>query len=283
MARKLLCVVTALCLLAGTGPLGAQVPVSDPEVSKGIKQVDEGDYDAAIFTLDSAARRLAADPGKGRDLSQAYLYLGIAYFGKGHEAAAKAKFREAVAQIKDLTLSPEKFPPKVINLFEAAKEEQGKAGSAPASSADTKAAAAPPKKGGGGKGLLIGGLVVAAGAGVALAAKGGGSSTPNANTTRQTLNSSGSVGNQEQRFFEIVPSKAGTVDATVTWQDASVTLSIQVEEKDPPYTDVGTARQASATSSAITASVTAKPYNVIVSNFSGQATTESFTITILYP
>src|SRR6187401_918166 len=50
------------------GRAGAQV--TDLDVAKGIKQVDDGDYDAAILTLDTAARHLATDPAKSRDLSQ---------------------------------------------------------------------------------------------------------------------------------------------------------------------------------------------------------------------
>jgi tetratricopeptide (TPR) repeat protein len=174
--RNTLCLLMALVL--ASGPLAAQT--QDSEVTKGIRQVDEGDYDAAIVTLDAAARRLAADKTKVKDLSQAYLYLGIAYVGKGHEAAAKAKFRDAVAQIKDLSLSADRYPPKVINLFEAAKEEARAAGTAttsagttrpPATAAPTPAAAAPEQGGGGGgkKLLLIGGGVAVAGAGAYLA------------------------------------------------------------------------------------------------------------------
>ena len=120
--------ILALALTFGLSAVGVdafpQAP-SDPEVAKGIEQVEQGDYDAAIFTLDGAARRLSADPKKSRQLSEAYLYLGIAFLGKGHEAAAKAKFREAVKQIKDLSLSPDKFAPRVIDLVEAAKAEAG--------------------------------------------------------------------------------------------------------------------------------------------------------------
>src|SRR5262245_30796602 len=128
MARRTIGILVALWLtlqplfgLADTKPTS-----SDPEVAKGISQVEDGDYDAAILTLDTAARRLAGAPSKTRELSQAYLYLGIAYVGKGHEAAARAKFREALSQIHDLTLNPDKYPPKVIDLFEAAREEAGK-------------------------------------------------------------------------------------------------------------------------------------------------------------
>ena len=70
--------------------------------------------------------------------------------------------------MKDLSLSPEKFPPKVIDLFEAARSEARAA--APA----TPPAAVPAKKGSGGKAILIGVGALAVGGGVALAAGGGG-------------------------------------------------------------------------------------------------------------
>jgi Tfp pilus assembly protein PilF len=175
MGRGILALALTFGLCATGVDAFPQAP-SDPEVAKGIQQVEQGDYDAAIFTLDSAARRLSADPKKSQELSEAYLYLGIAFLGKGHEAAAKAKFREAVKQIKDLTLSPDKFAPRVINLVEAAKAEAG----ATAAGAKPATAAAPAKKGGGsGKVLLIAGLGVAAAGGVALAAGGGGGGTSN--------------------------------------------------------------------------------------------------------
>jgi len=160
--------VLAGCLsLALAVPAGAQTPVAnDPDVAQGIKQVEEGDYDAAILTLDNAARRLAGDPSRSRELSQAYVYLGVAYVGKGHEAAAKAKFREAVTQLRGLTLSPDKFPPKVIDLFEAAREEVART--------PAPQPAAVEKKGGGSKKvLIIGGLGAAAAAGALLAFKKG--------------------------------------------------------------------------------------------------------------
>jgi len=184
--KKMLSLVLSLALAAV--PAVAQVP-ADPDVAKGVKQVDEGDYDAAILTLDNAARRLSSDSSKSRELSYAYLYLGIAYMGKGHEAAAKAKFREAVSRVTDLSLSPDRFSPKIIDLFESVKEETAKggprAGAAPAS-ATAPAAKAPapapvataPKTGseggGSGKTLLFVGLGVAAAGGAALLIAGGG-------------------------------------------------------------------------------------------------------------
>lgn len=169
MLRGVVFLGFALAVLVWPAGLRGQSAL-DPDVAKGMRQVDDGDYDAAIVSLDAAARRLSADPARAKDLSQAYLYLGIAYVGKGHEAAAKAKFREALAGIKDLTLSPDQFPPKVINLFEAAKEE--------ASRSAVVSKPALEKKKGGSKGLVIGGVVAAGAAGAVLAASGGKSSGP---------------------------------------------------------------------------------------------------------
>lgn len=181
MLRKALVLCLGGALWIGAIPARAEAQVTDPEVLKGIRLVDDGDYDAAIVLLDSAARRLASDTAKVRDLSQAYLYLGIAYVGKGHEAAAKAKFREAVSRIKDLTLSADKYPPKVIDLFEAAKDEARAAAPAPGPSAPSTTAstrrAEPAEKGGGGKKLLIiAGLGAVAAGGTAFALTRGGES-----------------------------------------------------------------------------------------------------------
>lgn len=213
--------ILALALTFGLCVLGVDVlpqAPSDPEVAKGIQQVEQGDYDAAIFILDGAARRLSADPKKSRELSEAYLYLGIAFLGKGHEAAAKAKFREAVKQIKDLTLSPDKFAPRVIDLVEAAKAEAAPT----AAGAKPVTAAAPAKKGGGsGKVLLIAGLGVAAAGGVALAAGGGGGSDGSGSPpcTPFSQNRNGTLVQPVDHGAEILPppTREGDWTAQIDW------------------------------------------------------------------
>ena len=97
MQKRIMAIVCALTL-AGPPPLPAQAPVQDAEVARGIQLATDGDYDGAILTLDNAARRLAGHPDGTRDLAQAYVYLGVAYLGKGAETSAKAQFREALAQ-----------------------------------------------------------------------------------------------------------------------------------------------------------------------------------------
>jgi hypothetical protein len=263
--------------------------VSDLDVQKGIRLVDDGDYDAAIVVLDTAARRLSGDASKVRDLSQAYLYLGIAYVGKGHEAAAKAKFREAVAGIKDLSLSADKYPPKVINLFEAARDEARAA--APAAAAASPASTPPPApaaKSGGGGGkkvlLIVGGLAVAGG-GAAVALGGGGSSTGDSSSGgSQSLERSETIGPQEQKIFNVTPSRAGTLQVQVTWRNRDLRIDVGCQEHAPPYVQCGGSyARTSDTTATFTVGVQQKEYDVILSNFSNVSTPEPCTVVVRYP
>lgn len=253
---------------------------SDFGLAEGIRQVDEGEFDSAILTLDTAARRLAADPKRVRELSQAYLYLGIAYVGKGHEAAAKAKFREALAGMGDLSLSAERYPPKVIDLFEAARADAR----VPAPAATPMPAAA--KKGGGGKGLLILGGAAVVGGGVALAAGGGGGSGGSASATTtlpaQTLNRSGTLGGYSHDQMVVTATRAGTLEVTLTWTDRNNRLDIACQEQNPPYTDCGgTYSRTSDTTARYTSSVQQKEYLITINNY--QPVAQGYTIVIRYP
>ena len=281
--------VLVLFLALGLATTGfPQAPVTDAEVKRGIALVDEGEYDSAILTLDGAVRRLAADKAHPTpDLAEAYFYLGVAYLGKGHETSAQARFREAVKQARDMSPSPEKFPPRVIELFEKAREESQAEAPAAASAAATPAAE--PKKKGGSKTLLVVGGLAVVGGGVALAAGGGGGSSGGTTPTTQatpatTRTESGAAHDQEQVGFLFVASRAGTFEATVTWQDRNVQLVIDCAEEAPPYTAcAGTFSRTTDTSARYTASVTQKQYLVLVSNYSGRAGAEPFTLTLRYP
>jgi hypothetical protein len=283
-----LCLGGALAV-GGVPAAQAQTAVTDVDVQKGIRLVDDGDYDAAIVVLDNAARRLSGDASKVRDLSQAYLYLGIAYVGKGHEAAAKAKFREAVAGIKDLTLSAEKYPPKVINLFEAARDEARAAvpAATPATTASTRPSAPAQKSGGGGKKvlLIVGGLAVAGG-GAAVALGGGGSSTDDSSSggSGQSLERSEVIGPQEQKIFNVTPSRAGTLQVQVTWRNRDLRIDVGCQEHAPPYVQCGgNYVRTSDTTATFNVSVQQKEYDVILSNFSSVATPEPCTVVVRYP
>jgi tetratricopeptide (TPR) repeat protein len=204
--RALPMLLALLALAVPAAPLFAQV--ADPEVKKGIQQVDDGEYDAAILTLDAAARRLAAAPARGKDLAEAYLYLGIAYLAKGHETTARNRFREAVKQARDLNLTPDKFAPRVIEEFERAREEEAKQ--------------APPAKksgGGGSKTLLYAGAgAAAAGAGVFVIASGGDEQVddPNLYESREGV----LTNTQSSQSIPFGPGGAGLWKAELFWKES---------------------------------------------------------------
>jgi tetratricopeptide (TPR) repeat protein len=228
--------VAAVFLVATSAQAATkQAASTDPEIIKGVKQVEEGDYDAAIVTLDAAARRLAQNPTRSQELSTAYLYLGIAYVGKGHEAAAKAKFREALERIKDLSLSPDKYPPKVINLFEAARAEASRGGTT----------AAPPSKGKSKSKLLLisGGIVVAGGAAVLLTTKSDEGPDPSAYASRHGVLTS----IQPTQEYVFGPGGEGVWTVDLSWYPEGQLLIVQAFDQGNQI--VGESRQTSSTAS----------------------------------
>ena len=203
----------ALSLVLASLPTLAATAASDAEVKKGIQQVDDGEYDVAILTLDAASRRLAAAPGATDDLAQAYLYLGIAYLAKGQEISARVRFREAVKQARDLSLSPDKFAPKVIEEFERAREDVRNA-----------PPAAPEKKGGSKKWLLLGaGGAAAAGAFLAFGPQSK-PEDPNAYFSTEGLLTPTDSRNQ----LTIGPGASGRWKVSMSWTDRVADVRLQV-------------------------------------------------------
>jgi tetratricopeptide (TPR) repeat protein len=292
MPCRLACLMVALGLAAVPRAVAVQTAALDPEVGRGVTLVEEGDYDSAILMLDNAARRLAANPAKVRDLSQAYLYLGIAYLGKGHEAAAKAKFREALSRIRDLTLSPEKFPPKVIDLFEAAREESARAAAAAPSQAPG-AQLRPQEKKRSHKGLIIGaGLAAAAGVGVAVAVGGGGGGSaapiqaapPSDTRIVETLTGSlcGDFNICDQnRQFNVQVNAAGTLEASATWTEPRAQFAMELHDaSDRP---VAASNRLSDTSAQLQAPVTPQLYRLSIDRQDGIAASVPFIVTVRHP
>lgn len=216
-------ILVALC----PPSLGAQSQPGDPDVKKGIAQVDNGEYEEAILTLDAAARRLVGDPKRRGDLVQAYVYLGVAYMAKGHDTSAKNRFRDALALDKALSLSPEKFAPRVVEAFEKARDE------AKREVANASAPAPAPAKKGGGKGLLwvgLGGTAVAGGA-LALAGGGGKSPTPSASPTPSPFGvlldrSFSGLTPGTNQFFDVIVQAAGNLTVIVDWTNGRNDLDL---------------------------------------------------------
>jgi hypothetical protein len=263
-------------LLVAPRPATAPQAAVDPDVSEGVRLVETGDYDAAILALDGAARRLAADPARVRELSRAYLYLGIAYLGKGHEAAARANFREAVMKVRDLTLSPSEFPPKVIDLFEAARADamQEREPPAPPPAATTAPASAETKKGGSKALLIVGGVGGAAAiAGIALAGGGGGGSSSGAAPTPtptpaplRTDDLSGYLPASEgSRHFTIHVLAGGPFTAELSWtapEGQPVELVMQL--RDAAGRDLALSNRTTPNAAVLRADVVAQDYDLSV-------------------
>jgi len=178
----------AIVLGAGHGPglSSAQSPPAD-DLARGMQQVEGGEFDAAVVTLDGVVRRLAAQPSPPRDLARAYLYLAIAYLGLSQEQTAKATFLDALKADRSLVLSTGEFPPRIVQFFQQVKKESEAAAAQvpPAAPAPPAATPGPParpapqaaeKKGGSTALLVVGGGAAAALVG-ALALGGGGGDT----------------------------------------------------------------------------------------------------------
>lgn len=163
----------ALALLLVGAPLVPRGWADDPELAAGVRQVDEGDFEGAIVTLEPVVRRLG--PAGGHDAAQACLYLGIAHLALDQTQAARALIREALDHEPGLRLGADRYSPKILSAFEEARRERDAATAATRSPTPEKG---PAKKGGHGRALLLAGAGVATGVGVAVAASGGSSSSP---------------------------------------------------------------------------------------------------------
>jgi len=207
-----LSVAMAAPALSASAP-AASAQMTEPDIKKGVQQVDDGEYDAAILTLDGAVRRLSGAPGKTKELAQAYLYLGIAYLAKGHQTSARERFREAVRQVADLDLNPQKFAPRVIEEFERARQDVKQS---PGSASGNG--------GGSGKLLLIGGGAAAAAGGAIIILGASGEEDPNAYDYREgTLTASSTA-----QSLPIGPGGPGPWKAELSWKDPGAELKLQV-------------------------------------------------------
>lgn len=229
--KTAIALVAALCV--AHAPVSSAMQVKDrDELATGIRQVEGGEFDAAVITLDAAARKLAAEGNRPKELARAYAYLAIAYLELGQEPAARAKVLEAVRTDKDLRLDAREFPPKFVRFFEQVRGENAPAATSPVAAATPAPAPRPspsappaaptttaPAKGGSSKTLpilLAVGGVAAIGAGVAVA--GGGSDTPTPTTVPAvtTLSSLSATVTSPQRSTNITCTQNVAITVSLT-------------------------------------------------------------------
>jgi hypothetical protein len=130
--RRLLAIILGAGIVLAPLPLPAQS--ADPELAQGVRQVHEGDFEGAVTTLESVVRRLSSAPERSRDLVQAYVNLGVAYVALDQREAARSRFGEALSRDRNLKLSAAEYSPKVLAVFEEARQRarqaaQGRKGS----------------------------------------------------------------------------------------------------------------------------------------------------------
>ena len=147
-------------------------PPDAPDLQTGIDQLNEGDFPAALLTLDAVIQRLAPEAEtRAKELAKAHLYKGVAYVGLMQEEPAKASFREALRYDPALRLLPGQFPDRVVRVFDAARTGKTK-------SVMQRPSGAPKKTGIGAAAVaaIVGGVALAGGA--AAAAVSGSEPTP---------------------------------------------------------------------------------------------------------
>jgi hypothetical protein len=151
-------------VLAGGGPPPtlAQTGDATSDLALGVRQVEEGELETAVITLESVVKRLERGTAREKDLSLAHLYLSMAHLGLSQWEIAKANMRLAWKNDRGMKLDPALFPPRLLQLYDDIKRESG-AGTAPA--------AARTAPGGRAKGPSTG-LIVGVGGGAAVAATG---------------------------------------------------------------------------------------------------------------
>lgn len=188
--RVLLFLVTLSLVFPWRGLAQGAQPAGD--LALGIRQVEEGDLDQAVITLDAVTQRLAKTKGAEKDLATAHLYLGMAHLGLSQWERAKAEMRDAWRNNPEMRLDPQKFPPRVLQTFEEARQEARAEDAARSAAAATpvpspaRGTEAPKKGGGGNKALLMVGGVALAGGGIALASGGSAAASPTPTTSGST-------------------------------------------------------------------------------------------------
>jgi len=160
-----------LIVTCGALPAGAtaQETTASAEsgVAAGVRQVEEGDFEGAVTTLEAAIARLRGDPQRVRLLVQADIQLAVAHTALDHGPQAVQAFSEAITLDPNLRLDPQRFSPKVLRALETAREQAARRTAGPVR-----------KSSSGRKAAIVGASIAVAGTAAALALRGGGTGAP---------------------------------------------------------------------------------------------------------
>lgn len=110
---------SALVALALASVSSAQTAPLNPILSRAVKQVDEGDFEDAIATLNKG---IAQPDVTDEQLAEMYRLLGVAHLSLGQEAPAREAFEKLLQARPDYEL-PKSTAPKLLNLYARIKED----------------------------------------------------------------------------------------------------------------------------------------------------------------
>ena len=119
-----------LSLSCAVGLAIEQEPDGLEELRRGIRLIENGDYAAAIDTLEAAAIELEADEAEPRDMARSYFYAGVARVFIVGEEEARFAFLEAQRHDPEFRPAETEFPRRVIRLWNEASAMEPRAESA---------------------------------------------------------------------------------------------------------------------------------------------------------
>ncbi len=159
-----------LILACGALPAGAtaQETTASAEsgIATGVRQVEEGDFEGAVTSLEAAIARLRGDPQRVRLLVQADIQLAVAHTALDHTAQAVQALAEAITLDPNLRLPPDRYSPKVLRALETAREQAARRIAGPGGRKKRHT------------GLIVGGAALAAAGTVAVVTATGGKKLP---------------------------------------------------------------------------------------------------------
>jgi hypothetical protein len=206
---RLLGVCLAACLMGAVAVALTPPATPVPTLVAGISQYDEGDMTGSVLTLETVIRSLSVEPAlHANDLSQAYLYRGAAFVRLAQEENAKGSFASALQYDKELRITEEKWPPRVVRVFEAARTGKTKSVLLPPSNVAKKAGI-----GALGVAAIVGGGIALAGGAVAVT-HGSAQDVEPPVTTTTTTTTTLSTGTIVMRLVATAPPAGATISTT---------------------------------------------------------------------
>jgi hypothetical protein len=154
-----------------------------PTLARGIEAFRQGDYEAALLSLDTAVRELSGTPDSNSHLASAYLHLGATYAHLRQPTLARSKFVEALRADPRIAPGADEFAPAVHRIFLEARQ----------SFSTTQAAEKGAHRKSGKGGMILLGMGGAAAAGVAVVVTTKGSAANTAPTASVSVAPAGQV------------------------------------------------------------------------------------------